>query len=320
MRRIDLREAAAFLRCSDNFLILMHGSPDGDTVGCGTALCAALQQLGKKARLECPDPIPKKFRYMYREITEQMFEPETIVTVDVADPKLLYGLSDVGEKAHLCIDHHVSNTEYAERLLLAPEYAAAAELMFELLSTIPGLKITYAIADSLYTGIATDSGCFKYSNTSPQTHVYAAELMKLGADITPINTVMFDTKSQGRLKLEQTVLSNIRYYSGGRIAVIDVTQSLIDSLDDIDSEDVGALSSLPKQIQGVDIGICIKEKKPGLIKVSMRSSENADVAAIAKQFGGGGHARAAGCSFECPMDEVEKKVVWACAKALGNIT
>jgi len=89
MRRIDLNEAANFLREHDRFLILMHGSPDGDTVGCGTALCGALQQIGKLARTACPDPLPKKFGYMFRELKEQEFEPETIVAVDVADTKLL---------------------------------------------------------------------------------------------------------------------------------------------------------------------------------------------------------------------------------------
>lgn len=318
MRRIDLREAAQYLRENDFFLILMHGSPDGDTLGCGYALCGALQQIGKKAKAVCPDPIPKKFNYMFREIEEQEFEPQTIITVDVADAKLLYGMKELGEKAGLCIDHHVSNTEYAERLLLAPEYAAACELLFELLSFMQDVKITPCIADCLYTGIATDSGCFKYSNTSPQTHVYAAELMKLGADIVPINYAMFDMKSQGRLKLEQLALSNIRYYDAGRIAVIDVTQEVIDSIEGIDSEDIGALAAMPRQIEGVDIGICIKEKKPGLFKASLRSSENADVAAIAQNFGGGGHARAAGCAFECSLEEAEKQLVWACAKALGR--
>lgn len=316
MRRIDLNEAGEFLRNNDCFLILMHGSPDGDTLGCGFALCGALQQIGKKAKAVCPDPIPKKFSYVYRGIQEQEFEPQTIVTVDVADSKLLYGMKELGERAALCIDHHVSNTEYAERLLLAPEYAAACELLFELLSSMQEVKITPYIADCLYTGIATDSGCFRYSNTSPQTHVYAAELMKLGADVMPINYAMFDMKSQGRLKLEQMALSRIRYYDSGRIAVIDVTEELINSIEGIDSEDVGALSAIPRQIEGVDIGICIKEKKPGLLKASLRSSENADVSAIAQGFGGGGHARAAGCSFECSIEEAEKQLVWACAKAL----
>ncbi len=318
MRRIDLNEAGEFLRENDCFLILMHGSPDGDTLGCGYALCGALQQIGKKARAVCPDPIPKKFSYLFREIAEQEFEPRTIITVDVADSKLLYGMKELGEKAALCIDHHVSNTEYAERLLLAPEYAAACEIIFELLSSMPEVKITSCIADCLYTGIATDSGCFKYSNTSPQTHVYAAELMKLGADIVQINYTMFDMKSQGRLKLEQLTLGGIRYYAAGRIAVIHVTLDMINSIEGIDSEDIGALAAIPRQIEGVDIGICIKEKKPGLFKVSLRSSERADVAAIAQEFGGGGHARAAGCSFESSLEEAERQLVWICAKSLGQ--
>lgn len=318
MRRIDLNEAANFLREHDRFLILMHGSPDGDTVGLRN--CALRRApADRQARQDrVPRPVTEEVR---------VYVPRTEgAGVRAGDHRgrgrrrhqALYGMREVGEKTQLCIDHHVSNTEYAERLLLAPEYAAAAELMFELLSSMKEVRITSSIADSLYTGIATDSGCFKYSNTSPQTHVYAAELIKLGADIVPINYAMFDMKSQGRLKLEQLALSRIRYYVGGRIAVIDVTQSLIDSIEGIDSEDVGALSAIPRQIEGVDIGICIKEKTPGFYKVSLRSSENADVSAIAQQFGGGGHARAAGCAFETTLEDAEKKIVWACAKALGN--
>ena len=134
--KIDAYEAAEFLRTHDDFLILMHGSPDGDTLGCGFALCGILQRMGKRAKAVCPDPIPHRFDYMYEAVKEQEFEPVTIVCVDVADTKLLGDLKETGDRAALCIDHHVSNTDYAERVYLHPEYAAAAECVYDVICAL----------------------------------------------------------------------------------------------------------------------------------------------------------------------------------------
>lgn len=313
--RIELKEAAEFLKTHDDYLILTHASPDGDTLGSGYSLGRALQQLGKRVKVVCPDEVPHRFDYITAIVEPQQFEHKTIVCVDVADNKLLADMADIGNGADLCIDHHVSNTGYAQRLLLREEYAAAAELMYQLLVEM-GVNIDKEIADSLYTGIATDTGCFKFSNTTPQTHIIAAELMKLGAEIAPINYTMFEMKTQGRIRLEQDVMKNIRFFGDGHIAVVTVMLETIASITDIDSDDVGAMAAIPRQIEGVDIGISIKEKKAGYFKVSLRSSELIDVAEIARGFGGGGHARASGCSFYCEYEQVLSQVVEACIEAL----
>ena len=313
--RIELKEAAEFLISHDDYLILMHASPDGDTLGCGYALCSALQRMGKRAKAVCPDEIPHRFDYMRDGIEVQEFDHKTIIAVDVADSKLLGDMKEVGDKADLCIDHHVSNTEYAARLLLREHYAAACELMYELLCEM-GVNIDRTVANCLYTGIATDTGCFKFSNTTPQTHIIAARLMELGAEIAPINYAMFELKTQGRIKLEQEVMKNIRFYGEGHVAVISVMLDTLAAIPDIDSDDVGAMAAIPRQIEGVDIGISIKEKKPGYFKASLRSSERIDVAVIAQHFGGGGHARASGCSFDRSYAETEKLIVDACCEAL----
>ncbi|MBQ9948198.1 MAG: hypothetical protein IJO91_07410 [Oscillospiraceae bacterium] len=195
------------------------------------------------------------------------------------------------------------------------EYAAACELMYEVLLAL-GTEIDRMIANCLYTGIATDTGCFKFSNTTPQTHVYAAKLIECGAEIAPINYSMFELKTQGRLRLEQEVLKNMKYFGDGHIAMVTVMRETIASITDIDSDDVGAMAAIPRQIEGVDIGISIKEKKNGILKASLRSSERIDVSEIAKKFGGGGHARASGCSFTCSYDEVVEQIVAACCEAL----
>lgn len=313
--RIEIYETAGFLAAHDDYLILMHASPDGDTLGSGFALCGALQRLGKRAKAVCPDPIPHRFDYMRRAVQEQEFEYKTIVAVDVADPKLLGSMRELGEKTALCIDHHASNVNYAEKLLLHEDCAAAAELVYQVITQL-GVPTDSALADCLYTGIATDTGCFKYSNTTPQSHIYASMLMLAGARTAEINFAMFELKTQGRIKLEQEVLKDIRYYCGGHTAVVTVALDMLDAIDGIDSDDVGAMAAIPRQIEGVDIGVCIKEKKQGVFKASLRSSERIDVSEIAQQFGGGGHARAAGCTFECDIEQAESQIVAACQSAL----
>ncbi len=295
--KIDVQQTAAFLREHDNFLILMHASPDGDTLGCGTALCGALQRLGKHAKAVCPEKYPARFDYLFEAVKPEDFEPETVVCVDVADPKLLGEMKEIGDKAALCIDHHVSNTEYAGLTLVKSDAAAACEIVYEVINAL-GVPFDRQLANSIYTGIATDTGCFKFSNTTPQTHVIAAEMIRLGADFAAINYVMFDLKTHGRITLEQEVLKGIRYFAEKHVALITVPLALVESIPDIDSDDIGALANIPRQIAGVDIGISVKEKKPGVFKASLRSSERVDVSVIAQKFGGGGHKRAAGCTFD----------------------
>ena len=228
MMTIDVLHAAAFLRENDNYLILMHASPDGDTLGCGLALCRALRRMGKQANAVCPDPVPQKFGYMFNGLAVQEFETENIICVDIADTKLLGDMKELGDKAELCIDHHLSNTGYAKRLLLKPEYAAAAELVYEVICALE-TDIDKDMANCLYTGIATDTGCFKYSNTTPQTHMIAAVMIKCGAETAAINYAMFDLKTQGRLQLEREVLNSIKYFEEGRVALVSVPLSMLES-------------------------------------------------------------------------------------------
>lgn len=317
--KISVEQAVEFLKENDDYMILMHASPDGDTLGCGYALCGALQRIGKRAMAVCPDEIPKKFEYLFAAAQKQEFEYKTVVCVDVADTKLLGDMKSVGDTAALCIDHHLSNTGYAERTLVRPEYAAACEQVYEVICAL-GAEFDKALSECIYTGIATDTGCFKFSNTTAQTHIIAAEMIRCGADFARINYVHFDLKTQGRIKLEQEILNNIRYYADGRVALISVPLSLLEGITDVDSDDVGALSNIPRQIEGVDIGICVKEKKPGVFKSSIRTSKLVNAAGICMKFGGGGHERAAGCSFsDCTMEQAEERIVEACCKAIKDL-
>lgn len=314
--RIDANQAAAFLKENDDYLILMHASPDGDTLGCGSALCIALQRLGKRAKAVCPDEIPHRFDYLFRSIEKQDFEPKTVVCVDVADTKLLGEMRSAGDTAELAIDHHDSHKDFAKRIFLDSGSAACCELIYAVIKEL-GVPFDKEIANCVYTGIATDTGCFKYSNVTPETHNIAAEMIQYGAEFSAINYAMFVVKTPGRIKLEQETLKNIQYFADGRVAVVTAPLTLIKSISDIDNDDIGALVNLSREIAGVEVGICVKEKKPGIFKASLRTSDNVNAAKIAQKFGGGGHERAAGCSFEnTTMEQAVETIAKAGVEAL----
>ena len=310
---ISASAAASFLERSDKFVILTHASPDGDTLGSAYALADALCALNKRVFVVCPDKIPEKFGYLIKEY--EAFEPETVVAVDIADEKLLGSLYDrYSGRAALCIDHHSSNTKYAEMLYLEADAAAACECIYNVINEL-GTKITPYMASCLYTGIATDTGCFKFSNTTPRSHRYAAELIEKGADYGEINRVMFEIKSRGRIAMERKVLENIEFYYGGRCAVITVTRDMIKEtgcpLGDLDG-----VTAMSRQIEGVQIGVTIKEKPDGKYKVSLRTFEPYNAADICAVFGGGGHIRAAGCEFSCDIESAKRQLLSAIGEVL----
>ena len=195
MNSTDCKGAAAFLRDRDNFVILMHIYPDGDTVGSASALCAGLRSMGKKAYIKCSHELPSKFDFVSSEFLTCDFEEQTVVAVDVADNKLLGSLDAVyAGRTDLCIDHHGSNVGFAA-LTYLDSAAANCENIYHVLCEL-GVTITKEIANALFLGICTDTGCFKYSSVTAQTHIIAAKLIEAGADAGEINRVMFDTKSK----------------------------------------------------------------------------------------------------------------------------
>ena len=301
---VSLVDAAHILQNNDKYTILTHSHPDGDTLGSAFALCSALRSMGKMANVVCADPIPHKFEYLTVE-GKQEFEPETVISVDVADDKLLGGLRDeYKDKVLLSIDHHATNVGFAENLYLEGESAAAAECVYLVIKEM-GVEITPFIASCLYTGMATDTGCFKFSNTTPRTHIFAAELMQCGADYDEINRVMFEVKSQSRLEMERRVLNGIEYICDGRCAIVTVTQAMIKETG-CDSSDMDGIAAMSRQIEGVLIGITVREKADGKWKISLRTFEPYDAAAICQNFGGGGHKRAAGCEFDTESEAKTK--------------
>ncbi len=300
---ITLQQTAKLILEKDNFHILTHQMPDGDTLGSGFALCKALQNIGKNAKVIIVGEIPEKYQFLTHGIKEQSFECEYVISVDIADIKLLGANKEayIG-KIDLAIDHHESHIEFAKNTYLEAHTGANAMIIYKILKE---MDITFDkdIANSIYTGICTDTGCFKYSNVEADTFRIAADMIDLGADFYNINREMFDTKSKARIELDCEVLKDIKYLHNDRTALIYVSQDLINRTG-VTLSDIDGLSSIPRKIHGVKIGITIREKEDGTFKCSIRSLDGYSASKICGAFGGGGHTAAAGFTSKDTLENI----------------
>ncbi len=302
---ITLEQAAEQLRGGNHITILCHRKPDGDTTGSALALYDALTELGKKVRIRCSDPLPELFQFLeenYREPEE--FEEDFVVAVDVASVPLLGDLQEeYGEKVDLCIDHHSSNSRYARQLYLDGGAAAAAELIYRLFKAME-VPLTVHPALCIYTGLATDTGCFCFSNTTPASLRIAAEVLELGAPVADANRRLFESKKPSRVALEAQVLGSLEYYYEGHCAVMLISQELKKRFG-VNDDELEGLSSIPRKIEGVWVGVTIREQED-CCRISLRTTPEADACAICAAFGGGGHIRAAGCTIEGGPDRARE--------------
>lgn len=306
--KINVEKCARLLKEQDYILILCHAHPDGDTLGSGYALLRALQKMGKHTRLICDDPIQSKYEYLYDDIVLEDFEEKYVIAVDVATENLLGGLQDTyGGKIDLCIDHHGTNTEYAKNLLLNADAAANCEIILKVIKAL-GVSIDKKIAECLYTGITTDTGCFRYASTTSNTYRSAAELIDYGADNGYINRVMFETKTKKFAALERLAIEGMEFFLDERVCVITITNEMYQKTgtSELDTE---ALPPLTRQIEGVEIGLTIREKKDGTCKCSIRTFESVNAADLAAAFGGGGHKQASACRFDCDVAKAKEMLV-----------
>ena len=313
---LNVEQAAAMLRNADNILILCHKNPDGDTIGCGSALYYALASLGKTAAVLCSDPIPRRLSYTRPRLFRGEFEPGLVVAVDVAGTQL-FGDSGLmpsySRRVDLCIDHHAGNNGYAQYTLLNPEAAAAAELLWEVIEAM-GVQLDSQMADCLYTGLATDTGCFRFANTTAKTHRVAARLMEAGARVEELNTLLFATKTRGQMEAERIARSHLEYALDGRCALIWLDRDEIEA-SQADPSDLEELTALPIGIEGVKIGLTFRQQPGGSWRVSIRTANGVDAVAVARRLGGGGHLRASGCELLGTLDNA-KSAVLAEAKAV----
>ena len=302
-------------------LVLIHVRPDGDAVGSAAALSEIFRQLGEDPSILSADKIPSRLEFILEKTGACIAENTegcTAVSIDVASPAQLGALDGSVPKPMLMIDHHAVGEQFADGYI-APEASSAAEALYEVaveLESMGKIKINKILAYALYAAISSDTGCFAYSNAKSKTHLVAARLMELGIDTADINQKLFYSKSKEQISAEGFVSSKIETAHDGKTAYAIITKADRCALG-LSSEYFETAIDVVRSLSGVEIAFVVKENDEGKFKISLRSC-GADVASVAKQFGGGGHIRAAGCSVVAnDSNDAARQIICAIDKMRG---
>lgn len=314
-KNCTLEEIAALLLAQDKLVLCPHVSPDGDALGSTLALKMALEKAGKKVTVMVDDDVPKAFVFLpqidcfVKPADGEVLEADLLVVLDASSLDRIGKVAQtVKAKAVANIDHHISNTQFADYLYLNTEAAATAEILCNLVEKL-GITPDKDLATCLYTGIYTDCGSFRYANTTPGTMRAAAKLLEYGARPNEISDAL-GTNTRANIEMLGKVLQTLAFYKDGKISTLEINSDLYDK--DVNTDN---FISFARYIEGVDVAVLFKAVEPAVTRVSMRSQDT-DVAAIALSFGGGGHVRAAGCTVELPLEQAKAKVLEAIGKAL----
>ena len=307
-------EAAGFLLSHDNFAILTHRRPDGDTVGSAAALCLGLRQLGKNAWvLENPE-VTDRFAILLEGLTKETAEEtDTVVSVDVASPGMLPKCFEIyKDRVALRIDHHESATSFTPAELVDGDSASCAELVCDVL-TILGIQLDKAIATAVYVGMSTDTGCFRFANTTSHSFMIAAICAQAGVEIYKLNQVLFETNSLSKLRLHAWMIEHLDIFDDGKLAIVAIPRA-VEELLGVTDDDVDNISSYPRTVEGVCMAATLRQSKTDETKLSVRAIPGFDAAAVCAHFGGGGHKGAAGATTSLSLEEAAKAVKEAMLK------
>lgn len=308
---ISFAQAADFLKQHDNYLILTHKRPDGDTIGCAAGLCRALRKLGKTAyTLPSLDATSLLGSYLEGLSAPEGFAPDTVVSVDIAALGLLPdNAQPYRDRIDLAIDHHPSQEFFAKETCLEADKAACGEIIWKICTELGAMD--GEIATPLYVAVATDCGCFVYSNTTPHTHRVAAALMEQGIPAKALNKRHFRTKSMRRLELESLILQNMHLYHGGTVAVAPISLEMMAQAG-ATSEDTDDLAAFLGQIEGVLHTATIREHEGGQCRISVRTrADLLNATRVCARLGGGGHKAASGCTVQGTVDQAERAILAA---------
>ena len=300
-------ETAIFLMERDHFAIVTHRRPDGDTLGSAAVLCRGLRQLGKTAHILQNPEITAKYAHLHQGLTKDVpGAQDTLICVDVAAQNMLpEQFASLADRISLRIDHHGTATSFTPWELVEPEAAACGEVIYDVLCRM-GVKLDIPMANALYTAVSTDTGCFRYANTTANSLRVAADCASVSNDLFQINQRLFDTNSLGRLRLQGWIVENALFLCGGQIAICALSRELEQRLG-LTEDDMENISGFPRSIEGVKIAATLRESDEGA-KLSVRAVPGFDAAAICAKFGGGGHKGAAGASLKMPLQEAMEAV------------
>ena len=308
MKNLTRNETAQFLREHDHYCILTHRRPDGDTIGSAAALCRILRNMGKTAHILRNEEVSSRFQWLHEGLTKEKAEPQdTIVTVDVASPGMLpKAFEPLLGRIVLRIDHHGSATSFTDCELVDPAAGACAEIVYDVMQEL-NQEMDGAVADALYVATSTDTGCFRFSNTTDHTFQVAAACAKNGARVYELNQELFETNTLSKLKMQGWIVDHMKVFCNGTLAIVAIPKAVETELG-VTEDDMDNISSFPRTVAGVCMAATLRETKDGDTKISVRAIPGYDATKITEKFGGGGHKGAAGASLRMPLSEAAKAV------------
>ena len=304
----------------DRFVLSSHARPDGDAIGSQLAMAYALDALGKHVTLVNRDPVPGPLaafpgseRIVVADHVDQTYDAAIIMECSSLDRT---GVAGLDRSFVINVDHHLGNTAYGALNWFEPSAAACAEMVFDLVLAL-GVRLTPVIATHIYVGILTDTGSFHYSAISARTFDICRALVEAGVDPPRVARAVFDSNTLGRLRLFGAVLSAIELEQDGRLALMRVDEAMI-AIAGGTYEDTEGLINLPLTVKEIRASVFFKDQGPEGYRVSLRSKGSIDVADVARQFGGGGHKNAAGCSIAGNYQTARAAVLAAMAPAMAS--
>lgn len=307
MANNTFKEIAEVLLKAEKILIYPHINADGDAVGSAAALCHTLRRLGKTAYVLIEEQLPANLRFMdkgYFTFDEKVIEqPDVSVCVDCGD----FGRFPMRREKFLsarttvCVDHHGTTQNFCDYNYVDSAAAATGELIYALIKEmVPEADVE--TGEAIFAAITTDTGNFQYSNTTKNCHLIMAELYDLGVDTNKVSVEIYENERQEKLMITTKALSTLEIFGGGCGAIAHLTLEDMKEIGAEPFETDGVIQKL-RSISGVEYAAFVKEKEPGVIRVSMRAKRRGNVASIASELGGGGHVKAAGCTLNMPLEE-----------------
>ncbi|MEW6487092.1 MAG: bifunctional oligoribonuclease/PAP phosphatase NrnA [Thermodesulfobacteriota bacterium] len=322
-RKNPIAEVRHALLSGSRFLIVSHHNPDGDAIGSSLALAAGLGALGKHCDLLNADGVPANLSWLpLAERVHLMPDPgeiyDRVVLLDCGSPDRTGFGDEVFGHGRLVvnIDHHPGNGHFGAANLVDPEACATTELVYDVLQALPA-PIGYGAATAIYTGILTDTGCFRFSNTNARAFEIASHMVAKGVDAAAVSQLVFDQQPVARLRLLSRVLETLTLSPRDKAACVVATRSMMRETH-TGVEDVEGFVNYPRSICGVEVGLLFREEAPGRYRLALRSKGRVDVSVIARELGGGGHRNASGATVEGSLDELKRRLFERIEQALDE--
>lgn len=316
-----MKELINLLKDAASVAILGHVNEDADSVGSSLAMQRALSLIGKRADVYFSAPLEKRLDFMNAKgicSGEAECEYDLCLCLDCGDIERLgerKAIFDIAKKT-ASVDHHITNTNFADVNYVLPDASATGEILFDVIKEL-GIKIDKALAEYLFIAIASDTGSFKYSNVSPYTMRITAELLETGIDNAYLSRMLFDTEDEKTMKLKGTLMTSVETSFDGKLAMICVDKAQLKNYD-VEEKDLSDIVNIARTVAGCEIAVSVRELEDK-VKISFRSNGKYDVGSLAQKFGGGGHKMASGASSsELSFAEMKRKVIEICGELFND--